>query len=148
TRRACSAAASRSSRGRSATCATWSRESAAAKQRPTNGAPHSRPHAPREEGFPHAEREAYYPSSRAPLALANDFPVAFSLGCPGSALARGDVGPPRLQQLGDQPRPTGLVHGPDAAAGVAVEVLVERDVIAEVWVGLQLGVVAVHCPPA
>ena len=43
----------------------------------------------------------------------------------------------RLQQLCDQSGPAGLVSGADAAAGVAVKILVEQDVIAEVLVVLQ-----------
>ena len=43
-----------------------------------------------------------------------------------------------FEQLGDQAGPAGLVRRADAAAGVAVEVLVEQDVVAEVRIGLQL----------
>ena len=39
------------------------------------------------------------------------------------------------QQQRDQPGPAGLVRGADAAAGVAVEVLVEQHVVAEVRIG-------------
>src|SRR5215813_5729540 len=46
----------------------------------------------------------------------------------------------RLQELGDQTGPSGLVRGPDSTARVAVEVLVEVDVIAELAVLLQLGI--------
>jgi hypothetical protein len=35
------------------------------------------------------------------------------------------LAPPRLQELGDQPGPAGLMGRADPAAGVAVEVLVE-----------------------
>ncbi len=45
--------------------------------------------------------------------------------------------PPLLQQLGHQAGPAGLVAGAEAAAGVAVEVLVEQEVIAEVGVVLE-----------
>ena len=44
----------------------------------------------------------------------------------------------RLQELGDQPGPAGLVRGADAAAVVAVEVFVEQQVVAEVRIVLQL----------
>ena len=50
--------------------------------------------------------------------------------------------PPRLQELGDEAGPAGLMRRADAAAGVAVEVLVEQQVVAEVRVGLQLGALA------
>src|SRR5262249_21211571 len=50
----------------------------------------------------------------------------------------------RLQKLGDQPGPSGLVRGPDSTARVAVEVLVEVDVVAELLVLLQLGIERVH----
>src|SRR5437016_2764213 len=43
-----------------------------------------------------------------------------------------------LEQLRHQARPSGLVVGADARPVVAVEVLVEEEVVAEVWVALQL----------
>ena len=43
-----------------------------------------------------------------------------------------------LQQLGDQSGPAGLVRGAEAAPGVAVEIFVEQQVVAEMRVGLQL----------
>ena len=49
-----------------------------------------------------------------------------SFGVPHRVLAR------LLQQLGDERGPAGLVAGAKAAAGVAVEVFVERDVVAPV----------------
>src|SRR4029453_6739031 len=55
-----------------------------------------------------------------------------------------------LQELGDESRPAGLVAGTDAGTVVAMEVLVERDVVAALaGVGetLRLGV-AVHAPAA
>src|SRR5262245_1384455 len=50
----------------------------------------------------------------------------------------------RLQELGDQPGPSGLVRGSDSTARVAVEVLVEVDVVAELAILLQLGIEHVH----
>ena len=44
----------------------------------------------------------------------------------------------RLQELGDQAGPAGLVRGAHAAAGVAVEIFVEQDVILEMRVGLRV----------
>src|SRR6266700_3683997 len=41
------------------------------------------------------------------------------------------------QQLRDEPGPSGLVRGANTAAGVAMEVFVEQDVITEVRIGLQ-----------
>src|SRR5262249_35067743 len=48
------------------------------------------------------------------------------------------VARPRLQELGDQPGPSGLVRGPDASAGVPAEVLVEVQVVADRGVPLEL----------
>src|SRR5258707_1280177 len=50
--------------------------------------------------------------------------------------------PPRLQQLGHESRPSGLMRRADAAPRVAVEVLVEEDVVAEVRIVLHPRVVA------
>ncbi len=41
-----------------------------------------------------------------------------------------------LQQQGDQSAPTGLVGGADAAAGLAVIILVEQHEILRLWIGL------------
>src|SRR5208337_461233 len=49
----------------------------------------------------------------------------------------------RLQQFGDQSGPTGLMRGADAAAGVAVKILVEQHMIAEVLVMLQAWILRV-----
>jgi len=43
----------------------------------------------------------------------------------------------RLQQLGDQAGPAGLVRGPDAAAIIAVKIFVEQDVVLEMRVGRE-----------
>src|SRR5687768_7169927 len=75
-------------------------------------------------------------------------------GCPSvrterMTISRGKVGGGgRLEQLGDEARPAGLVRSTDAAAGVAVEVLVEEHVVAEMRVVLHLRVVAEDRPPA
>ena len=44
--------------------------------------------------------------------------------------------------VGDQRAPAGLMRGAQPAAGVAVEVFVEQDVVLEVRIGLELVVVA------
>lgn len=51
-----------------------------------------------------------------------------------------------LNQLGYQRRPAGLVAGPNACAVVAVEVLVEQNIVAPVRVGLELVRAAKHRP--
>lgn len=43
-----------------------------------------------------------------------------------------------LQQFGHQGRPSGLMAGAQSRAVVAVEIFVKRDVIAEMWIGLEL----------
>ena len=53
-----------------------------------------------------------------------------------------------LQQFGHQRGPARLVAGPDAAAVVPVEVLVEEHQVAPVRVGLELLGSAVHRPAA
>src|SRR5688572_22841696 len=53
----------------------------------------------------------------------------------------------RLEELGDQAGPAGLVTCTDAAAGVAAEVLVEQHVVAKVRVALHLRVLPEHRPP-
>src|SRR5262245_21364906 len=45
--------------------------------------------------------------------------------------------PTLLQQLSDQRRPACLMARPDAGSVVAVEVFVERNVVAEVRIGLE-----------
>src|SRR5262249_52811237 len=52
----------------------------------------------------------------------------------------------RLEQLGDQAGPAGLVRRPGAAAAVCVEILVEQNVVPKVRVVLQLRAVAEHRP--
>src|ERR1700758_3486237 len=42
----------------------------------------------------------------------------------------------RHQELRDQTGPPGLMRGADAAAAVAVKVLIEKNVVAEVWIVL------------
>ena len=51
----------------------------------------------------------------------------------------GRLGPPGLEQFRHQAGPAGLVRRPDTAARVAVEVLVEQDVVPEMRI-------AVECP--
>jgi len=75
------------------------------------------------------------------------FSVAVSLfPVPAACLDR--LGPARLEQLGHQARPAGLVRRSDAPARVAVEILVEQDVVPEMGVAVQLRVVGVDRPPA
>src|SRR5262249_12092615 len=50
----------------------------------------------------------------------------------------------RLEQLGDQPGPSGLVRGSDSASRIAVEVLVEVEVVAELAILLQLRIERIH----
>src|SRR5258708_33399220 len=54
----------------------------------------------------------------------------------------------KLDQLCDHAGPTGLMAGPEARAVVAVEVLVEQDVILPLGIGLEFLRAAVHRPPA
>ena len=56
--------------------------------------------------------------------------------------------PVELDGLGHQPGPAGLVAGAQPGAVVAVEVLVEEDVVAPVGIGLELLRAAVDGPPA
>ena len=51
-------------------------------------------------------------------------------------------------QVGDEPGPAGLMRSAAAAAIVAVEVLVEQDVVLEVWIGLKFLVAAEDGAPA
>src|SRR5262249_52998521 len=60
----------------------------------------------------------------------------------------GRLFPARLQQLGDQRGPTGLMRRADAAPRVAVEVFVKQQVIPEVRVVLVLGRLPEDGPPA
>src|SRR6185295_15428299 len=64
------------------------------------------------------------------------FVVLVSTDPPTSASNR--LSGTRLQELGDQPGPSGLVRGADPTARVAVEVLIEVDVVAELAILLQL----------
>lgn len=48
---------------------------------------------------------------------------------------------PGLQQAGNEAAPTGLVRGPRPAPGVAVKILVKENVVLEMRVGGQLGMV-------
>src|SRR5262249_48056058 len=50
----------------------------------------------------------------------------------------------RLQELGDQPGPSGLVRSSDSTPRIAVEVLVEVQVVAELAIPLQLRIERVH----
>ena len=52
-----------------------------------------------------------------------------------------------MDQLGDHPGPAGLVTGAEPFARVAVEILVELDEVAPVWVGIETFAVAVHRAP-
>src|SRR5262245_4372798 len=70
------------------------------------------------------------------------FVVLVSTNPPISATNR--VSGTRMQELGDQPGPSGLVRGPDSTADVAVEVLVEVQIVAELTILLQLRIERVH----
>jgi hypothetical protein len=54
----------------------------------------------------------------------------------------------RHDELGDQAGSAGLMGGPDAVAGVAMKILVEEDVIAEVRVGGKLRIIFQRGPLA
>ena len=43
-----------------------------------------------------------------------------------------------LDQFCDHAGPTGLMAGPEARAVIAVEVLIEQDVVLPQWIGLEL----------
>ena len=59
------------------------------------------------------------------------------------------IGPAAPQdQVGDDPRPAGLVRGAEAGAVVAVEVLVEEDVVLPLRIGLEPLDPAEARPPA
>src|SRR5262249_23408362 len=53
-----------------------------------------------------------------------------------------------VDQVGDEPRPTGLVRCATAAAIVAVEIFMEQDVILEMRIGLKFLVAAENRAPA
>src|SRR5208283_2145934 len=53
-----------------------------------------------------------------------------------------------LAPLCDHASPTGLMAGPEARAVIAVEVLVEQDVILPLGIGLEFLRAAVHRPPS
>src|SRR5215467_3924475 len=74
------------------------------------------------------------------------FVVPESIAPPASGLDR--VSRARMQQLCDETGPPRLVRCADAAAGVAVEVLVEVDVVAKLAVVLHLGIQRVDLPHA
>src|SRR5262245_41820069 len=57
---------------------------------------------------------------------------------------RGVHVPEQLHERGDQARPARLVAGPDAGAALAVEVLVEEDVVAPMRIALELVAGPVH----
>src|SRR5437899_5386772 len=63
--------------------------------------------------------------------------VALRLGASSARFCGARLLPALLQQLCDEPRPAGLVAGPDARAVVAVEVFVEEDQVAPVRVTLK-----------
>src|SRR5215211_397075 len=69
-----------------------------------------------------------------------------SVLAPGAVLtvmARDALPSPFVNQGGDEAGPAGLVRGAEPHAGVAVEVFVEEDEVAPVWVGLKFFVPAV-----
>src|SRR5262249_13043766 len=72
------------------------------------------------------------------------FVVLVSTDPPISAPNR--VSGTRVQELGDQPGPSGLVRGSDSTARIAVEVFVEIEVVAELAILLQLRIERVHLP--
>src|SRR4051812_19024608 len=53
-------------------------------------------------------------------------------------------GPARLKKFSDQAAPSGLVRSAHPAPGIAVKILVEQDVIAEVWITRELRVIVKH----
>src|SRR5215475_25448 len=70
------------------------------------------------------------------------FVVLVSNDPPTSAPNR--VSRTRMQKLGDQPGPSGLVRNPHYTAGVAVEILVEVQVVTELVILLQPRIERVH----
>lgn len=72
---------------------------------------------------------------------------------PNQTVPYGTISPPallqmRVDQLGDQAGPTGLVRCANPATVVSVKVFKELQIVAEIWVGLQFVVVAEYRPPA
>src|SRR5438034_2623149 len=55
---------------------------------------------------------------------------------------------PRLQQLGHEAGPAGLVRGADAATGVAMEVLMEEHAVLEVRIGGEFRMILERRAPA
>src|SRR5260221_13422388 len=53
-----------------------------------------------------------------------------------------------LQKICDQARPPGLMRGPKALAGVAIEILVKEQVVAEMHIALELRAPAENRPLA
>src|SRR5262245_11016976 len=51
-----------------------------------------------------------------------------------------------MEQLGDEAGPAGLMRGAGAAPRIAVKIFVELQVVAEMRVALQLGVIAEYRP--
>src|SRR4051812_1952006 len=66
------------------------------------------------------------------------------VGCRFARVGFTDRYLPRPQKTREQSRPSGLMRRADAATGLAVEVFVEQNVVAEMGIGLQLLVVAEH----
>src|SRR5262245_30630627 len=62
------------------------------------------------------------------------------------AHALGVEPPEALDHVGDEAGPAGLVARTETCAAVAVEVFVEEDQIAPVWIRLELAIRAVHGP--
>src|SRR5262249_44482573 len=95
-----------------------------------------------------ASVRAHASPAKPPPTITTCVPGAFSLMVRPSIKVPNRVARPRLQEFGDQPGPSGLVRGPDASAGVTVEVLVEVQVVAELGVRLELWIERVHLPLA
>ncbi len=60
--------------------------------------------------------------------------------------ARKRASPPRLQQFCDQPSPAGLVRGANTAPAVPVEIFVKQNVVLEMRIAGQLGMILQHGP--
>src|SRR5215510_11744592 len=82
------------------------------------------------------------PAKPPPTITTRGFVVLVSMHPPTSAPSR--VSGTRMQELGDEPGPSGLVRSPDSTARVAVEILVEVQIVAELVVLLQLRIERVH----
>src|SRR5512135_2683705 len=54
----------------------------------------------------------------------------------------------QMDELPNEPRPAGLMAGPQPGAVVAVEVFMEKDIVAPLRIVLELLHAAVHRPPA